>query len=239
MKRIIFMVIRNIFVVPYLWIKLHYYAAHEEKYSDEQKRDMLKKIVYHANKGGNIIIDSVGQENIPKEQGFIFYPNHQGLYDVLAVIDACPFLFSVVSKKEVANVPVLKQTFKILKAYIIDREDIRQSMEIINSIAKDVSKGKNFLIFAEGTRSKKGNQLNDFKGGSFKAAVKSKCPIVPLVIYDAYKAFDTNSIEKIIVKIRFLEPLVYEEYKDMKTVEIAKKVKLIIENKIEELNSEN
>ena len=39
----------------------------------------------------------------------MFFPNHQGMYDVLAILDACPYPFSVVAKKEVKDVPFLKQ----------------------------------------------------------------------------------------------------------------------------------
>ena len=49
----------------------------------------------------------------------MFYPNHQGLYDVLAIVDACPTSFSVVAKKEVGNVPFLRQVFACMKAYIM------------------------------------------------------------------------------------------------------------------------
>lgn len=71
-----------------------------------------------------------------------------------------------------ANVPLLKQTFKCMKVYMIDREDIRQSMQVIMDVTEEVKKGRNYLIFAEGTRSKMGNKLLEFKGGSFKAATK-------------------------------------------------------------------
>ena len=36
MKRILMMVLRNIFRVPFMWIKLCYMAAHADKYTDEQ-----------------------------------------------------------------------------------------------------------------------------------------------------------------------------------------------------------
>ena len=35
------------------------------------------------------------------------------------------------------------------------------------------------ICFPESTRSKNGNQVQDFKGGSFKSATKARCPIVP------------------------------------------------------------
>ena len=228
------MVFRNILLVPYMWIKLCYHASHVDKYTEEEHYKMLRYITYRANKGGNVIIDVHGQENIPKENGFMFFPNHQGMYDVLAIIDACPKPFSVVAKKEVANVPFLKQVFACMKAYMLDREDVRQAMEVIVNVTKEVKKGRNYLIFAEGTRSKKRNQIQDFKGGSFKSATKARCPIVPVALIDSFKPFDTNSITPVTVQVHFLEPLLYEEYKDMKTNEIAETVKERIQNKINE-----
>ena len=195
-----------------------------DKYKEEDLYAFLRWIDLHANRGGNVKIDVHGRENIPEKDGFIFYPNHQGLYDVLAIIEAFPRPFSVVAKKEVANVPFLKQVFACMKAYMIDRDDIRQSMEVIINVTKEVKNGRNYLIFAEGTRSKNGNRLGTFKGGSFKAATKARCPIVPVALIDSFKPFDTNSIKAVTVQVHFLKPLLYEEYKDMKTTEIAAEV---------------
>ena len=51
---------------------------------------------------------------------------------------------------------------------------------------------------------------------------------------DSFKPFDTNSITPVTVQVHFLEPLLYEKYKDMKTNEIAETVKERIQNKINE-----
>ena len=221
MKRILLMVFRNLFFVPYGWFKLCWYASHAERYSEEQRYQLLKYVDNRAVKGGNLVIDGHGMENIPKENGFIFFPNHQGLFDVLAIIQVCPVPFSVVAKKELTNVPFLKQVFACMKAFMIDRDDVKQSMQVIINVIKEVKAGRNYLIFAEGTRSKDGNHPQEFKGGSFKAATKSKCPIVPVALIDSYKAFDTGSVKKLTVQVHFLEPIYYDEYKDMKTTEIA------------------
>ncbi len=221
MIRILMLVLRNLYKLPYNWIKLWYYASHPGKYTPEQRHAFLQYLDRCANKGANVTIQAYGVENIPKENGFMFFPNHQGLYDVLPIIQTCPVPFSVVSKKEVANIPFLKQAFACMGAYMIDRDDLRQSMQIINQVAKDVSDGRNVLIFAEGTRSKNGNQVGEFKGGSFKAATKAKCPIVPVALVDCFKPFDTNTTKPVTVQVHYLKPLPYEEYKGMRTVEIA------------------
>ena len=233
MKRIILMVLRNILFVPYGWFMLCKYARNVDRYTEGERYALLKKIDRRANKGGNITVKAYGIENIPDQDGFMFYPNHQGLYDVLAILDVCPTPFSVVAKKEVGNVPFLKQVFACMKAYIIDRKDIRQSMQVIINVTKEVKKGRNYLIFAEGTRSKNGNHPQEFKGGSFKAAIKARCPIVPIALIDTYKAFDTGSADPLTVQVHFLEPLQYDEYKEMKSTEIAAEVRKRIEETIQ------
>ena len=164
----------------------------------------------------------------------MYYPNHQGMYDVLAIIKASTRPFSVVMKKELKNIPGLNKVFDCMGSKAIDREDIKQSMKVILDVAKDVKDGKNYLIFAEGTRSKNGNHPLEFKGGSFKAATKARCPIVPVALIDTYKAFDTGSIEPLTVQVHFLKPMYYDEYKDMKTTEIAAEVKRRVEETIKE-----
>jgi len=121
-----------------------------------------------------------------------------------------------------------------MKAYMIDRNDIRQSMQVITDVTNEVKNGRNYLIFAEGTRSKDGNKVQDFKGGSFKSATKARCPIVPIALIDSFKPFDTNTISKVTVHVHFLKPMLYEEYKNMKTTEIAEEVKTRIEKVIKE-----
>ena len=97
MKRILMMVLRNIILVPFMWCKLCYHAHHVDKYTEEEHYKMLKFIVRRANKGGNVTIAAEGLDNIPKENGFMFFPNHQGMYDVLAIMDVCPVPISVVA----------------------------------------------------------------------------------------------------------------------------------------------
>ena len=238
MKRILLMIIKNIIFVPSMWIRLCYHARHADKYTAKEHFSFLRWIVHRANKGGNVRIDVYGKTNIPSDNGFILFPNHQGLYDVLAIMDALPITFSVISKKEVQNVPFLKQVFTCMKAHFLDRSDVRQAIKIIDDVSKEVAKGRNYIIFPEGTRSKKGNVMTtDFKGGSFKAATKAKCPIVPVALIDSFKPFDINSIKPVTVQVHVLKPLFYDDYKDYKTTEIAKMVQMQIQTVLDEATS--
>ena len=61
MERIIMMVLRNILLVPFMWIRLLYHASHVDKYTDKEHNEMFKYIVKRANKGGNVTIKAYGQ----------------------------------------------------------------------------------------------------------------------------------------------------------------------------------
>ena len=228
------MVIRLIFWVPYLFGGICWHGVRKD-YNFEAAYKHIQLVARKACKAGRVTLEAEGMENLPKESGFIFFPNHQGLFDVLVFLATCDKPFTVVIKKEASNIILLKQVIRALRAHVIDREDIRQSMQVIKAMVEDVKEKKNVLIFAEGTRSKQGNIVGTFKGGSFKSATMSKCPIVPCALVDSFKPFDENSIKPVTVKLRYLTPIYYEEYKDMKASEIAEEVQNRIQNAINEM----
>ena len=153
MYRIILMVVRLFYKVPYYLMRI-WWLGTRKNFNLEENYAFIKKVTKAANRAGRVKIESYGLENIPKENGFIFFPNHQGMFDALVFLESCPVPFSVVYKKEVSNVILLNQVFKALHAIAIDREDIKQSLQVINQMTEEVKKGRNFLIFPEGTRSR-------------------------------------------------------------------------------------
>lgn len=233
MKRMLFIILKNLPLLPYWFYKIFRYQK-IEKYDEETRYSLLRHITKKLNHSGRVTIDYHGLHNLPQDNGYIMFPNHQGLFDALAFLESHERPFSVVMKKEVKDIFLIKQVIQLLQAQIIDREDIRQSMKVIGNMTKEVKEGRNYIIFSEGTRSKNGNNILEFKGGSFKSAINAKCPIVPVALIDSYKAFDTNSIAKLTVQIHYLKPLYYEDYKDLKSVEIASLVENLIKLKINE-----
>lgn len=225
MNRILLMVLRNFWRVPGAYWKLCHYAKHTDKYPEEEMYRHIQYILKLAVKSGNINLKVSGKENIPKENGFLMYGNHQGMFDILAIAATCDNPLGAVLKKELAEIPFLKQIKECTKSFPMDREDIKQSMGVILKVIEEVKKGRNYLIFPEGTRSKTGNHLLEFHSGSFKCAVKAKCPIVPVAFVDSFKVLDQKGCKPVTVQIHYLEPIMYEEYKDMKTVELANLVK--------------
>ncbi len=227
-------VLKNIAIVPAAWVKLCKYAKHTDEYSYEEKYKHIRYILKHVCKSGNIDLQVTGLENIPKEDGFLMCGNHQGIFDIVAIVDSFDRPLAAVLKKELNEIPFLKQIVQCTHSYPMDREDVRQSMKVIQAVTKELQDGRNIIIFPEGTRSKNGNTMGEFHAGTFKCVLKSKATIVPFAFIDSFKVLDQDGCGPLAVQLHYLEPIYYEEYKDMKTNEIAALVKARIEKAIEE-----
>ena len=234
MNRLAMMVLKNLVYVPGAWFKLCRYAKHAEDYPETETFAHVRYIMQKAVRGGNVDLQVYGREKVPAEGGFVMYGNHQGLFDVVALAATCQWPMAAVFKKELKDVPFLKQVIACTKSFALDREDVRQSITVIQAVAEEVKKGRRYLIFPEGTRSKKGNKMNPFHAGSFRCALKARCPIVPIAFIDSYKVLDQKGSRPVTVQLHFLDPIPYEEFKDKKSVEIAAMVQERIARTIEE-----
>ena len=234
MNRIVTMVLKNLRFVPGAWFKLCRYAKHTDAYPELEKWQHIQYILRLAVKGGNIDLQVTGLENIPQDEAFMMYANHQGMFDVLAIAATCDAPLGAVLKKELYDVPFLHQIAVCTKSFAMDREDVRQSLTVIQNVTEEVKNGRNYLIFPEGTRSKLGNQMLEFHGGSFRCATKSKCAILPVALVDCFKVLDQKGSAPVAVQLHYLKPIPYEEYAGMKPAEVAALVKQRIQEKIDE-----
>ena len=233
MNRLALIVFRNIFKLPGLYAKLCHYAKNTDKYPEAEKWKHIQRIMQLASGSANVDLQVFGKENIPAGGGFMLYGNHQGMYDVVAIAATCDTPLGVVYKKELKNVPLLKQIYACTNSFAMDREDVRQSLTVIQAVTKEVQSGRNYVIFPEGTRSRHGNQMGEFHGGSFRCAMKAKCPIIPMAFIDSFKVLDQKGSKPVTVQLHYLPPIPYEEYAGMKTVEIAELVKSRIQETLD------
>lgn len=230
MNRLVMMVLKNTLKIPTVYGKLRHYAKHTDEYPEEEKYRHIQYVLDLAIRAGNVDVQVFGKENIPQEDGFLLYSNHQGLFDVLAIVRHCDRPMSAVFKKELKDLPLIREIAACTYAFAMDRENVRQSMEVIQNVTKEVLKGRNYLIFPEGTRSKKGNEMLPFHHGSFKCAVKAKCPILPIAVVDSFKVLDEKGSGPVSMQLHYLPVIPYEEYAGMKTGELA----ALVQSRIEE-----
>ena len=233
MNRILTMVLKNLPKVPGAWFKLCKYAKNVDDYPELERWQHIQYVLNLAIRGGNIDLTVTGLENIPTEGGFMMYANHQGMFDVLAIAATCDIPLGAVLKKELYDIPFLHQIALCTKSFAMDREDVRQSLTVIQNVTEEVKKGRNYLIFPEGTRSKLGNQMLDFHGGSFRCATKSKCAVLPVALVDSFKVLDQKGSAPVSVQLHYLQPIPYEEIVGMKATEVAALVKQRIQEAID------
>lgn len=187
---------------------------------------MGRKIIQRLTAYGNVKTECQGIENLPAEGGYVMYPNHQGKFDVLGIMDCVEAPCTFVMDRNKSYQLLLSELVDLLNAKRMSITDVRDGMRVMNKITEELKEGRRYIIFPEGgylVRNR--NKVKDFKAGSFKCAMKAGVPIVPVVLIDSYKVFNAMTWRPVTVKVIFLPPITYEEYKDMKTVDLAAEVR--------------
>ena len=173
-----------------------------------------------------------GTENIP-EGAALYTGNHQGDFDVGLILYALGGFRIPIAKIEASKVPLANLWMRAMHVIFIDRGDIRQSAECINTAAEQLKHGNSVAIFPEGTRSKN-HSMNEFKPGAFKAALKAGVPVVPFVIDGTYKCFEVQrKLKKADVTLHILPPVYPEKEGLTRTKELSRHVQAMIQDQLD------
>lgn len=211
MIKFIYVILMNLFRAPYMIPKMRREADHPEKYNVEERYALARHVIRLMKVTGGIHTKSYGTELLPTEGGYMMYPNHQGKYDALGIIYTHREPCSLVMDKAKSNT-------------ILVREFV------------DLLQGKRYILFPEGGYEfNNKNHVCDFKAGSFKIALKTKAPIVPVALIDSYKVFNSFCLGPVTTQVHYLKPILYDEYGGLKTHEIADLVKVRIQEKLDEV----
>lgn len=172
-----------------------------------------------------------GLENIP-EGPFILAPNHQSFFDGLFV---AVFLknkllkqtYFYAKEKHVKN-KLLKFIANKHNVIVMDLNDLKTSLQ---KLAEVLKRGKNIIIFPEGTRTISGD-IGDFKKTFAILSRELNVPVVPVVIKGAYDALPRGTHfpkpwKKI--NVRFLKPVkpenhTYESLKDFVKAKVSEQL---------------
>lgn len=158
---------------------------------------------------GGIKVITIGKENIP-DSAAVFVANHRSIFDILIMYANAKDLTGFVAKNSLEKVPFLRTWMRRLYCLFLDRNDIKQGLQIILQAIQYAKDGISIGIFPEGTRNKEDPlTLLPFKEGSFKIALKSGRPIVPVAIYYEKPVFEDHipKLKKNKVIIEYCTPI--------------------------------
>jgi 1-acyl-sn-glycerol-3-phosphate acyltransferase len=213
------------------WIPALYRVKHLQRSGRIQERDELVDVKVKewsrslVKLSGSKITVS-GEENIPKDTAVLFVSNHQGNFDIPLLLGYLQKPKAFISKIEVKKMPFIGTWMEQLNCLFMDRKNVRQSVKAISEGAQLLRNGTSLVIFPEGTRSK-GDEMAEFKAGSFKLATKSGVPIIPVTINGSYKMMEQQGfwIKPANVHIE-VHPPIYPQKQEAK--DLAKLSQLII-----------
>lgn len=233
MLRFWYVIIISLPFIIYYLVKGDYIERHADAYSEEDRYRVALRVIRIMKRNGRITTSVTGEENLPKDCGYVMFPNHQGKYDALGIMDAHKKPCTVMMDEKRSHMVIVDQFITLVKGCRIDKSDIKSQVSAINKVASEVKEGRRYIVFPEGGYFHNRNAVKEFMPGAFQCAVRAKSPIVPVLLVDSYKPFEINSLRKVHTQVHFLPAIYPEEYSGMTTSQIAKLVRGRIVDKMQ------
>lgn len=132
----------------------------------------------------------IGKKNIPEGKA-ILCSNHFSLLDCGYVSIPYNKDIKFLAKKEIFKNKIFGAIVKSFGAFPIDREN--PELTTLMAVIKWLKAGHKLAIFPEGTRNKSGTtKMQEIKDGTMVFSLRSKSPIVPIMIYQKARFLRRN-----------------------------------------------
>ena len=125
-----------------------------------------------------------GTEHLEQDQAYIFTPNHQSFIEVPLMVTYIGRNPAYLAKKELFKYPIFGYGIGLIGVIPVDRKHTASAVESARQAARNLKKGKSYVVYPEGTRSPDGHLL-PFKKGAFMMAIEAGVPVVPVSISGA------------------------------------------------------
>jgi 1-acyl-sn-glycerol-3-phosphate acyltransferase len=175
-----------------------------------------------------------GKENIRKDETYVYMANHSSLIDTPALFGYLPYQFKIMAKKELFYIPFMGWHLWTSGNFPVDRSDGRKTAKSLRQVIEGVKQGKSLAVFPEGTRTPDG-QLQEFKPGAFKIALRAGVPIVPVTIRGTFKLLPKTTLAPRPGRVDVFigEPIATEGYTEKQLPELISRVKSAIQSNLD------
>jgi 1-acyl-sn-glycerol-3-phosphate acyltransferase len=171
----------------------------------------------------------VGREKIRDEVAYVMVSNHLSLLDILVLFRLFSH-FKWVSKIENFRLPFIGWNMS-LNGYIkLKRGDKTSIVQMMKDCEKTLGDGNSIMMFPEGTRSPNG-RLQAFKPGAFELAIKTRRPILPIVVQGTANALPKRGFVlqgRHPIRITVLDELPVESFERETAQDLSSRVREIV-----------
>lgn len=121
-----------------------------------------------------------GAFNIPKDRNFVVLCNHQSFLDIGVVLSLIQPL-AWLAKIELFRIPIFGFALRFIGCLPVDRGNRNANRDLARELRHNLSKGFNYCVYPEGTRSIHG-ELLPFKNGIFRIIQNAPVPVLPITV---------------------------------------------------------
>ena len=174
-------------------------------------------------------ITCLGRENVPTGRAVLYTANHRSYADIPIGYTTVPGPTGFIAKKQIKNVPSLSWWMTNMNCLFLDRHDLKQGMKTILAAIDNIKAGYSMFVMPEGTRNHQDEML-PFKEGTFKIALKSGCPIIPVAITNSDAVYELHRpwVRRANVIIHYGKPIYVEDLTPEEAKTIGARVRDII-----------
>jgi 1-acyl-sn-glycerol-3-phosphate acyltransferase len=174
----------------------------------------------------SVKVEVSGLGRLDPNQTYIFTPNHQSLIEVPLFVTYLGRNPAYLGKKEVFKYPVFGRGIRLIGVVPVDRSNSPAAVESAKLATENLRRGKSYVVYPEGTRSKDGGLL-PFKKGAFMMAIDAGVPLVPITVSGATKIMPKGEVKVFpsTVRITIHHPIQTAGYSKENVVELMGKVR--------------
>lgn len=170
---------------------------------------MVRKWARSILKANHVKLIISGNTYSDTEEAMIYATNHSSMFDIPVVFSAIERDLRIIYKRELEKVPLFGYALKRSPLIAITRSNPRDSMASMQEAISSIHENISVVIFPEGTRNPKRDEMNSFKRGAFLLASRSGKKIVPAAITGSSDVLSKSKPppKEYIIYIDFLEPV--------------------------------
>ena len=131
-------------------------------------------------------VHTEGREKIRPGATYVMVANHQSFLDILVLFRLFVH-FKWVSKIEMFRIPLIGWNMALNRYVKLRRGDRASVIRMMDACEQTLAAGNSIMMFPEGTRSPDGH-LRAFKPGAFELALRTRTPLLPIVIEGTARA---------------------------------------------------